>query len=132
MTTYVNLERIAELQDVMGSEPGAIVASMTRTMTAAIDEVEAALGAGELDRATQAAHLCRNDALMLGAKPLLDALTELEAATRDHDESRAREGLEKLRAVWPATREQLAEAGRKSQPPQNLQPRVKSRSPGDD
>jgi hypothetical protein len=114
MTTYVDLERIRELQDVMGAEAGKIVASMLRTMTAAIDEVEAAFAACELDRATQAAHLGRNDALMVGAKPLLDALTELEAASRDHDELRAREALDGLRAVWPATRDQLTEAGRKA------------------
>jgi hypothetical protein len=112
VTTYFDLDRIAELQEVMGTKASAIVASMLRNMTSAIDEVEAAFDAGELDRVTQAAHLCRNDALMLGAKPLLDALTALEAAARDHDESRAREALEGLRAVWPATREHLAQAGR--------------------
>lgn len=132
MTTYFDLQRIAELQDVLGAEAGTIVASMLRNMTAAIDEVEAAFGAGDLARATQAAHLCRNDALMLGAKPLLDALTALEAATRDQDEARARVALDELRAVWPATRERLAEAGRKPDPPQNLQPGVKSGRPGDD
>ena len=114
MSTYFDLERIAELQDVMGTQAGTIVASMLRNMTAAIDEVEAGFAAGELDRVTQAAHLCRNDALMLSAKPLLDALTALEAATRDLDESRARDALEQLRVVWPATRDQLAEAGRTS------------------
>jgi hypothetical protein len=112
MTTYVDLARIAELQDVLGAEVATIVASMLRTMTAAIEEVEAAFAGGELDRVTQAAHLCRNDALMLGAKPLLDALTALESASRDDDESRAREALDGLKAVWPATREQLAQAGR--------------------
>jgi hypothetical protein len=114
MTAYFDLERIAELQDVMGTEAGAIVASMLRNMTAAIDEVEAAFAAGELDRVTQAAHLCRNDALMLNAKPLLEALTALEAAARDLDESRARDMLGQLRAVWPVTRDQLADAGRSS------------------
>ena len=112
MTIYFDLERIAELEDVMGAQAETIVASMLRNMTAAIDEVEAAFAAGDLDRATQAAHLCRNDALMLTAKPLLHALTELESAAREHDESRAREALEGLRAVWPTTREQLAEAAR--------------------
>lgn len=110
MGTYLDLERIAELQKVMGSDAATIVASLLRNMTAAIDEVEAAFAAGDIERATQAAHLCRNDALMLGAKPLLDALTALEAATRGLDESRAREALEALRAVWPATRERLVEA----------------------
>jgi hypothetical protein len=74
----------------MGANAGTIVASMLRTMTAAIDDIEAAFAVGDLDRATQAAHLWRDDALMLGAKPLLEALTALKAATTDHDESRAR------------------------------------------
>ncbi len=126
MSTHFDLARIAELQDVMGAETGAIVASMLRNMTAAIDEVEAGVAAGDLDRASQAAHLCRNDALMLGAKPLLDALTELEAATRDHNESRARKGLEGLRAVWPATREQLVSLHK------TCDPGLKLCRPGDD
>ena len=38
----------------------------------------------------------RNDALMLGAKDLLEALTALEAAMRDVDEPRARDTLERV------------------------------------
>ena len=69
----------------MGAEAPAIVSSMLDNMTAAIDEVEHAVGDGDLDRATSAAHRCRNDALMLGARQLLAALTDLEAATRQAD-----------------------------------------------
>ena len=102
MTAELDLARIAELQDLLGADAGAIVASMLASMTGAIEEVEAALAAAELERATRAAHLCRNDALMLGANDLLQALTALEAATRDFDESRAHDALARVRPVWPA------------------------------
>jgi len=105
---YVDLGRIGELEDVMGADAVAIVSSMLENMTAAIDELERAMGAGELDRATQAAHRCRNDALMLGARQLLGALTELEAATRAADESGAGAALARVKEVWPPTRDELA------------------------
>jgi hypothetical protein len=44
---------------------------------------------------------------MLSATRLQAALTELEAAARDGDEPRARDALERLRAVWTPTREEL-------------------------
>jgi HPt (histidine-containing phosphotransfer) domain-containing protein len=108
MSEYFDLTRIAELKDLMGSEVGPIVAGMLGTMTGAIEEVEAALAAGELDRATRAAHAARNDALMLGAGPLQRALTDLEAATRRLDEGAAGAALARLREIWPATRAGLA------------------------
>jgi HPt (histidine-containing phosphotransfer) domain-containing protein len=108
MSDYFDLTRIAELKDLMGSEVGPIVAGMLGTMTGAIEEVEAALAAGELDRATRAAHAARNDALMLGADRLQAALSDFELAARDADAARSREALERVRADWPPTREQLA------------------------
>lgn len=110
MSDYFDLARIAELQKVMGSEAGTIVASMLTSLTAAIDEVDAAVPAGELDRATQAAHAARNDALMLSAGPLQRALSDLEAAARTGDDTGARAALERVREVWPATRDGLATA----------------------
>ena len=107
---YFDLSRIYELKDLMGSEVGPIVASMLATMTGAIEEVETALAASDLDRATRAAHAARNDALMLGAVPLQQALSDLEAATRLLDEARARAALAQLRKIWPATRAGLAAA----------------------
>jgi len=104
---YIDLGRIGELEDVMGADAVAIVSSMLENMTAAIDELEAAMAAGDPARAAQAAHRCRNDALMLGARQLLDALTELEAATRDADESGAGAALARVRQVWPPTRDEL-------------------------
>lgn len=108
MNDHIDLGRIGELEDVMGADAAAIVSSMLQNMTAAIDELELAMAAGEFDRATQAAHRCRNDALMLGAQELLSALTDLEAATRGADESGATAALARVNQVWPLTRDELA------------------------
>ncbi len=108
MSDYIDLGRVSELEDVMGADAVTIVSSMLDNMTAAIEEVEHAMAAGDLDRATGAAHRCRNDALMLGAQPLLTALTDLEAATRNRDEAGAGTALEHVRQVWPPTRDELA------------------------
>ena len=107
-----DLKRITELRVMLGAEADAIVASMVVNMTTAIAELEETVPSGQFDRATQAAHLCRNDALMLGAGALQEALRTLEVATRGRDESGARDALERLRAVWSATRDDLAEVSR--------------------
>jgi HPt (histidine-containing phosphotransfer) domain-containing protein len=108
VSEYYDLSRIAQLEEVMGSQPGAIVASMLGSMASAIEEIEAAVAAGDLDRATAAAHSARNDALMIGAQQLLEALNGLETAARRGDAAGAGEALERVRAIWPPTRDALA------------------------
>jgi HPt (histidine-containing phosphotransfer) domain-containing protein len=108
VSDYIDLGRVGELEEVMGADAAAIVASMLKNMTAAIDELELATEAGDHKRATQAAHRCRNDALMLGARQLLAALTDLEAATRAGDESGAAEAFARVKETWPPTRDELA------------------------
>jgi HPt (histidine-containing phosphotransfer) domain-containing protein len=108
VSQYYDLSRIAQLEDVMGADAGAIVASMLTSMADAMEEIGAALAAGEFDRATRAAHSARNDALTVGARPLLEALTELEASTRRCDAAGASGALERVHAFWPATRDALA------------------------
>ena len=108
MSEYTDLGRIGELEDVMGADAATILSAMVENMTAAIDELELAMACGDLDGATQAAHRCRNDALMLGARQLLAALTDLEAATRASDETAAGAALGRVRAAWPPTRDELA------------------------
>jgi HPt (histidine-containing phosphotransfer) domain-containing protein len=110
VSAYFDPARIAELQDVLGADTQAILSSMLTSMTVAIAQLEAAVDAGEHERAIQAAHRARNDALMLSATRLQAALTELEAAARSADEPATREALERVRAVWPPTREELAGA----------------------
>jgi HPt (histidine-containing phosphotransfer) domain-containing protein len=108
VSAYVDLTRISELQEIMGAEGGSIVASMLSSLTGAIERLDAAVADAELDQAIQAAHAARNDALMLGAAQLQAALTDLEAAARDFDQSRTSTALERVREVWPPTRDQLA------------------------
>jgi hypothetical protein len=103
----LELERLAQIQEVMGTGLQEIVSGMVETMTTAIVQVEEAMQAGALDRAAKAAHACRNDALMVGAKQLLAALTGLETAARDRREDVARAELVALRESWPQTREAL-------------------------
>jgi HPt (histidine-containing phosphotransfer) domain-containing protein len=108
VSAYFDPSRIAELQDILGADTQAILSSMLTSMTAAIEQLEAGVAAGDLDQAIQAAHRARNDALMLSAARLQAALSELELAARDADEPRTRDALERVRAVWPPTREELA------------------------
>jgi HPt (histidine-containing phosphotransfer) domain-containing protein len=103
----LDLERLAQIQDVMGIELPELIDGMLASMDAAIEDAERAAAAGELDRSAKAAHSCRNDALMLGAKQLLAALSELEQAARDGDHVQTGTALRALRDVWPATREEL-------------------------
>jgi HPt (histidine-containing phosphotransfer) domain-containing protein len=108
VSAYFDPARIAQLEQVLGSQASAMVASMLASLTRAIERLEATVDAGELEPAVQAAHAARNDALMLGAEALQAALSDLELAARDADGPRARGALERVRAVWAPTREKLA------------------------
>ena len=109
MSSYYDLEQVIRLEGVMGPDVPSIVAPMLASMTEATDEIESAMAAGDLDRVTRAAHRCRNDAMVLGAHQLLRALTDLEAAGREYDKTRAAEALARVREVWPPTRDELTE-----------------------
>jgi hypothetical protein len=108
VSAYFDPARIAQLEQVLGSDAASMVAAMLASLAAAIERVEATVDAGELAPAVQAAHAARNDALMLGADALQSALSDLELAARDADESRTRDALGRVLAVWPPTRDQLA------------------------
>lgn len=112
MSDYFDPARIAQLQQILGDEADAMVASMLASLTEAIGRLQETMAGGELEPAIQVAHSARNDALMLGAGPLQTALSELEAAARDADDPRARDALERVRAVWPPTRDELADSSR--------------------
>jgi HPt (histidine-containing phosphotransfer) domain-containing protein len=108
MSARFDLKRIAELQEVMGTELSGIVEALMQSMSTSIEGLEAALADGELEEATRAAHLCRNDALMVGARELQLALAEVESATRGAQLEEARAAFERLEALWLPTREELA------------------------
>jgi HPt (histidine-containing phosphotransfer) domain-containing protein len=105
-------KRIAELGEVIGPDLGRVIESLCESISGAINDADAALVEGELPRAAYAAHRCRNDALMVGALQLQEALAALEEATRRQAATPAREALDRVRAVWPATRDELDRAAR--------------------
>jgi HPt (histidine-containing phosphotransfer) domain-containing protein len=109
----LDLRRLTELQELLGSELPEIVATLIDELTRAVAEVEAGIAAGDLAAAALAAHAARNSALMLDAKPMLDSLREIESGARAEDLDVARAGLARVRSAWPALRRRLeAEAQR--------------------
>ena len=103
----LELERLVQIQEVMGARLPEILSGIVRTLTAAIEQLEAAMGSGELERAAKAAHAARNDALMIGAKQLLTSLTDVEIAARDGRSEDASQALSGVRDAWPRTRDEL-------------------------
>lgn len=106
----LDLERVANLESILGSDLPEILASLAASMSAGIAQAEQALADDRLQDVTQAAHACRNDALMVGAQPMLAALSELEAASRGGRLEDAHAAMERLRYVWPETRDELQRA----------------------
>jgi HPt (histidine-containing phosphotransfer) domain-containing protein len=103
----LDLERLGQIRQVMGIELSELVGNMLDSMRVAIEQAELAVADGELDQAAKAAHSCRNDALLLGARQLLVILSELERSAREGDRVRTGRALDGLREVWPPTRDEL-------------------------
>jgi HPt (histidine-containing phosphotransfer) domain-containing protein len=107
MTLELDLTRLARIREVLGVELSELIGGMLDTMHVAIDQAELAMSTGDLEGAAKAAHACRNDALMLGAKELLAALESLEQAARSGNRAGADQALVSLRTIWPLTRDEL-------------------------
>jgi HPt (histidine-containing phosphotransfer) domain-containing protein len=106
----LDLERVAKLESILGSELPEILASLVANMSARMEQAERALADGRLPDVVQAAHGWRNDALMVGAQPMLAALNELEDAGRDDRLDDARTAMQRLHEIWPETRDELQNA----------------------
>ena len=72
--------------------------------------MQSAVAVDDLAGAAQAAHAARNSALMLGARPTLDALAMVESRARAGDGAAVRAGTKDLDVVWPALRRRLEQA----------------------
>jgi HPt (histidine-containing phosphotransfer) domain-containing protein len=110
VSSALDLGRIAELSSLIGSDLEAMLGSLIQSMARSIEELERAIAGADLKEATQAAHRCRNDALIVGARELQTALANLEAYSRDFQLEPAREALEPVRRAWPAARAELERA----------------------
>jgi HPt (histidine-containing phosphotransfer) domain-containing protein len=106
----LDLERVAKLESILGSGLPEILASLVANMSARMEHAEQALANGCLQDVTQDAHACRNDALMVGAQPMLAALNELEAASRGGRLDEARAAMQRVRDIWPETHDELQNA----------------------
>ena len=107
MSAQLDASRIAQLRLAMGSELEGVADRLSQSMSSAVEELEAALRAGELQRARQIAHLFRNDALSVGARGLFEPLERIESAARDSQPEAARRAMDELGQAWPATRAEL-------------------------
>jgi HPt (histidine-containing phosphotransfer) domain-containing protein len=116
VSSALDLERIAEVSRLIGSDLEGMLISLVQSMARSIEDLERAIADADLEGATQAAHRCRNDALIVGARELLAALTSLEAHSRNLQLGPARDALEPVRRAWPAARAELERAARQSPP----------------
>jgi hypothetical protein len=99
--------RLRQLQEHLGAGLAEIVATLIAQLDTATAGIEAGLASNEMDAVAVAAHAARNSALLLDARPLLDALRTVEIGARDHEPEVARSGLTQLQAAWPALRQRL-------------------------
>ena len=107
MSAELDLRRLEELQRHLGTDVSEIVQTLDAELQRALADIEAALPAGDLTAAARAAHAARNSALMIGARPLLEALGEIETGAREGEPEAVRAGLARLRDCWPALRVEL-------------------------
>jgi HPt (histidine-containing phosphotransfer) domain-containing protein len=114
MVAPLDPQRVAELEDLLGRDFGSVIDSLEQSIASAIQDAEIALAAGDLSATAYAAHRCRNDALMVGASGLQQALAALEAASRGGELDAARAMVGRVRDQWPAAREELARTARRN------------------
>jgi hypothetical protein len=109
----LDLGRLAELQDLLGTQLSEIVATLLNELSRAMRDIDAALAGRDLNAAALAAHAARNSALMIDAQPLLANLGELEACARREDLTSALAAQQCVTEAWPPLRRslQLAAAG---------------------
>ena len=108
MTVELDLTRLDQVVDVLDTTVPEIVAGILANLTETIATLDAHLDHERLELAARAAHTCRNDALLVGARALLSALNAIEQAARGGDLRDAREAQLTLNQVWPETRRALA------------------------
>lgn len=107
MEVELDLTRLAELEQLLGTELPEIVATLLGELTSALSEIDAGLGAGDLGAVALAAHAARNSALMIDARQILGYLEELETSARTGQPEAASAANQRLGASWPAVRRRL-------------------------
>jgi hypothetical protein len=111
VTGELDLSRLTELEELLGSDLAQIVETLVTELESAIRGVAEALGRDDLPAAALAAHAARNSALMINSRLLLERLDALERSARREDLDGARSAQGHLAEEWPAVRAQLQRAG---------------------
>ena len=112
MVEPLDSRRLLELRQLNGMTPGAwdqIVVGLIASLGQVVERVDQALARDDADlgEATQAAHLGRNDALMVGSGELAGALAVVEQAARDGDAALARREFPRVTELWPSIKAEL-------------------------
>jgi HPt (histidine-containing phosphotransfer) domain-containing protein len=111
MADELDLTRLAELGRLLDSGLPEIVATLLEELNRSLGAVKTALADGDLPSAALAAHAARNSALMIDARPLLDALAALESSARANDGEGALRAHRRLQDTWPRLCSALERAG---------------------
>jgi hypothetical protein len=106
--TKVTLDdrRIAELEIFTDAQLQKLVADVISAISELLDRVTASVAPPaqpDFPQLEDVAHRGRNDALVVGASELADALGQLELAAREGHLAAARATVSRLHALWPAT-----------------------------
>ncbi|MGZ4192246.1 MAG: Hpt domain-containing protein [Solirubrobacteraceae bacterium] len=103
----LDLSRLSELEQLLGTERAAIVRTLVTELTTAVTRIDAGLEAGDLIEVAAAAHAARNSALMIDAQPLLRVLKQLETCARNDEPEGAGAARARLSRAWPRLRSKL-------------------------
>jgi hypothetical protein len=113
----LDADRLAQLRVFSEAERRQITADVIDAIADQFRRLEAAFAARDLATAADAAHRGRNEALLVGARDLCDALTSVEQAARGGDAGGAENATATARDVWPATKTAIGRAfGHLSEP----------------
>ena len=103
----LHLERLVELRTLLNRDLSEIVTTLESELSRAFGEISAGIADEDLGEVASAAHSARNSALMIGARPMLAGLAELESCARREDLAAARRAHAHLLELWPRLRERL-------------------------
>jgi HPt (histidine-containing phosphotransfer) domain-containing protein len=109
-TPELDVSRLGELQELLGTEVPAIVRTLIDELTAAVARIDEGLRTGDLSEVAAAAHAGRNSALMIDAQRVLSALRRIETCARSDEAEGAAAAGASLREAWPRLRRELEAA----------------------
>jgi hypothetical protein len=98
----LDLSRLEALGPELGQTGAQVAGTLSQELRRAFGDLDAALGAGDLEGAGRAVHAARNSALMIAAGPMLAGLRALDAALDAADLSGACEVRARLNDHWSA------------------------------